>query len=55
MNCVITSWFLFSLNTCQKAVNFANELLEGEDVLSLSWMKKIEHVSYIKEIKKNAI
>jgi len=37
----MTSWLLFSLNTCQKAVNFADELLAGEDVISLSWMKTI--------------
>ena len=29
------------LNTCQKAVNFANELLEGEDVISLSQLNKV--------------
>ncbi len=47
MNYVITSWFLFSLNTCQKAVNFANELLEGEDVISLIWMKTILSMCHI--------
>lgn len=44
---MITSWFLFSLNTCQKAVNFANELLEGEDVISLIWMKTILSMCHI--------
>lgn len=48
--------FIFFKYLSEKAVNFANELLEGEDVAFLELDENNpEHVPYIEEIKKNAI
>ena len=48
--------FIFFKYLSEKAVNFANELLEGENVAFLELDENNpEHVPYIEEIKKNAI
>lgn len=48
--------FIFFKYLSEKSVNFANELLDGEDVSFLELDEKnTEHVPYIEEIKKNAI
>ena len=48
--------FIFFKYLSEKSVNFANELLDGEDVSFLELDEKnAEHVPYIEEIKKNAI
>ncbi len=48
--------FIFFKYLSEKAVNFANELLEGEDVAFLELDENNpEHAPYIEEIKKNAI
>jgi type I restriction enzyme M protein len=48
--------FIFFKYLSEKAVNFANELLDGEDIGFLELDENnTEHVPYIEEIKKNAI
>uniref|UniRef100_UPI0028ECE9B0 type I restriction-modification system subunit M n=1 Tax=Acinetobacter harbinensis TaxID=1353941 RepID=UPI0028ECE9B0 len=48
--------FIFFKYLSEKSVNFANELLDGEDITFLQLDENNpEHVPYIKEIKKNAI
>ena len=48
--------FIFFKYLSEKSVNFANELLDGEDVSFLELDENnAEHVPYIEEIKKNAI
>lgn len=48
--------FIFFKYLSEKAVNFANELLDGEDIGFLALDENnAEHVPYIEEIKKNAI
>lgn len=48
--------FIFFKYLSEKSVNFANELLDGEDVSFLDLNENnAEHVPYIEEIKKNAI
>ncbi|MGG2098040.1 type I restriction-modification system subunit M [Acinetobacter haemolyticus] len=48
--------FIFFKYLSEKAVNFANELLDGEDIGFLELDENnVEHVPYIEEIKKNAI
>ena len=48
--------FIFFKYLSEKAVNFANELLDGEDISFLELDENnAEHVPYIEEIKKNAI
>lgn len=48
--------FIFFKYLSEKAVNFANELLDGEDIGFLELDENnAEHVPYIEEIKKNAI
>ena len=48
--------FIFFKYLSEKSVNFANELLDGEDISFLELDENnTEHVPYIEEIKKNAI
>lgn len=48
--------FIFFKYLSEKSVNFANELLDGEDLSFLELDENnTEHVPYIEEIKKNAI
>lgn len=48
--------FIFFKYLSEKAVNFANELLDGEDITFLELDESnTEHTPYIEEIKKNAI
>lgn len=48
--------FIFFKYLSEKAVNFANELLDGEDIGFLELDENnTEHLPYIEEIKKNAI
>lgn len=48
--------FIFFKYLSEKSVNFANELLDGEDLSFLELDENnAEHVPYIEEIKKNAI
>ncbi|MDF2418011.1 type I restriction-modification system subunit M [Acinetobacter beijerinckii] len=48
--------FIFFKYLSEKAVNFANELLDGEDISFLELDENnAEHLPYIEEIKKNAI
>ncbi|MDO6905430.1 type I restriction-modification system subunit M N-terminal domain-containing protein, partial [Acinetobacter baumannii] len=48
--------FIFFKYLSEKSVNFANELLDGEEVSFLELDENnAEHVPYIEEIKKNAI
>ncbi|MEQ1230149.1 type I restriction-modification system subunit M [Acinetobacter junii] len=48
--------FIFFKYLSEKSVNFANELLDGEDISFLELVENnAEHVPYIEEIKKNAI
>ena len=48
--------FIFFKYLSEKAVNFANELLYGEDITFLKLdASNEEHLHYIEEIKKNAI
>ncbi len=48
--------FIFFKYLSEKSVTFANELLDGEDISFLELDENnAEHVSYIEEIKKNAI
>src|SRR5690606_8094570 len=48
--------FIFFKYLSEKSVNFANELLDGEDVTFLELDENnAEHSPYIDEIKKNAI
>ncbi|WP_312080550.1 type I restriction-modification system subunit M [Acinetobacter schindleri] len=48
--------FIFFKYLSEKSVNFANELLDGEDISFLELDEtNAEHVPYIEEIKKNAI
>ena len=48
--------FIFFKYLSEKSVNFANELLDGEDVAFLELDENNpEHVPYIEEIKKNAV
>lgn len=48
--------FIFFKYLSEKAVNFANELLDGEDVSFLQLDESNpDHIPYIEEIKKNAI
>lgn len=48
--------FIFFKYLSEKSVNFANELLDGEDISFLELDEQNpEHVPYIEEIKKNAI